>query len=413
MNKTQNRLKILMLIPELGYGGAEKSFIRLSKLLSQYHDVTIVVFQRYYAKAGYSSDSDEINVPIIVLDENEKVGKIKRWWRRWKHLLELKNKNDITISFLTGANILNTSIFSISKTVISLRGSRRFDPAFSTLKRCLYEYVIDPITFILSDKIVSVSEGLTSELGMHVDRWTKKKIVTIEVFIDAEQMIATAMEPIEEETEILGSFPLIVSTGRLSPEKGFTYLITVFAKLKQNVPGAKLVLIGDGPELQFLCEQCEIKGLSYSLDGRRLNESDVVFLGYRKNPIRYYKIADVFVLSSLTEGFPNGVIEALAAGITVIASNGPWGARSVLSKNPDVSSPYPTVEATNVDYGILMPRIDQEKYENTWVNTLTKVLLEDEKNSKGSRQSTDRVRELDMKVIGEKWLNLIDELGVK
>ena len=38
-NKTQNRRKILMLIPELGYGGAEKSFLRLSKLLSENHDV--------------------------------------------------------------------------------------------------------------------------------------------------------------------------------------------------------------------------------------------------------------------------------------------------------------------------------------------------------------------------------------
>lgn len=409
----RTRYKVLMLIPELGYGGAEKSFIRLSKLLSTEHDITIAVFKRHYAKPGYSLASDDVDAPIIVLDQNEDAGKLGRWWNRWNTLRKLKKDNDITISFLTGANILNVSIIGGGKTVVSLRGSRRYDPGFSANQRRVYEYIIDPVTFMLSDRVVSVSEGLTSELGQHVDRWTKKKIKTIEVFISSEEMIATASDSIEEEIASLNRYPLIVSTGRLSPEKGFHFLIPVFAGVKQNLSTAKLMLIGDGPQLNSLREQCESLGLSYSLDINNMHESDVIFLGYRKNPIRYYKIADVFVLSSLTEGFPNGVIEALAAGIPVIAANGPWGARSVLSKNPDVSDPYPTQEATNVEYGILMPRIDKEMNQSVWVNTLTSVLLTNEKDNENALLSQQRVRELDIKEVGKKWFQLIDELGVK
>ena len=121
----ENRRNILMLIPELGYGGAEKSFLRLSNLLSEYHDVNIAVFKRHYAKGNYAKSEAELTLPITILDDDEHIGRLSRWKNRWKKLKELKDNSDITISFLTGANMLNASVFSKSKTVVSMRGFKK------------------------------------------------------------------------------------------------------------------------------------------------------------------------------------------------------------------------------------------------------------------------------------------------
>lgn len=405
------KIKVLMLIPELGYGGAEKSFIRLSKLLATSYCVTIVVFKRHYATGGYSYDSDDITVPVIILDSSSDDSRVKRWWNRWKKLRKLKRENDISISFLTGANILNASVFFSGKTVTSLRGSRQYDPGLSSKHKFFYKYLIDPITFAFSDKVISVSDGLTYELGKNLDIWTRKKIETIEVFIDSKKMIETSKEDIEKEICILEKSPLIISTGRLSQEKGFKHLITVFSSVKKYIPAVKLMLIGDGPQFEELCKQCEIEELSYSLNSEALQESDVIFLGYKKDPIRYYKIANVFVLSSMTEGFPNGVIEALASGIPVVAANSPWGARSILSKNPTVQEPYPSIDATKAEYGLLMPRIDKEIYRDIWTKALVEILENDLYLRANSTKGIDRIKELDLSIVGKKWIDLVSRLG--
>jgi glycosyltransferase involved in cell wall biosynthesis len=407
----ENRRKILMLIPELGYGGAEKSFLRLSHLLSKYHDVQIAVFQQHYAKGNYAQSDYSLTVTITILDNKKNIGRFHRWKNRWKNLKALKKDSDITISFLTGANILNASISTQSKTIVSMRGSRHFDPNFSYLKRLLYEFIIDPLTFMFSDRIISVSDGLSSELKRYVTKRTKQKIQTIEVFVNAKELISLSTASIEKEIEDLKVYPIIIGAGRLSPEKGFQYLIPIFSKVHEDIPNAKLILIGDGPQYKNLINLCKKLNLSYTSDKTKYQESAVVFLGYRKNPLRYFRIAKLFVLSSLTEGFPNGIIEALASGISVVATDCPWGPRSVLCKVPkDIKTPYHTIVPSEVDYGVLMPRIDDKKFKDLWVQKLNTILLNKKENKKNIFLGNQRVHELDISVIGKKWLDLIEEL---
>ena len=407
----QNRYKILMLIPELGYGGAEKSFLRLGNFLSAYHNVQIAVFKRYYAKGDYTQSDDELTLPLTILDNEEHIGRFSRWKNRWKKLRELKKESDVTISFLTGANILNASIHSKCKTVVSMRGSRRFDPHFSFLKRLLYELILDPFTFMFSDKIISVSEGLTHELRRYVPSRTKQKIQTIEVFVNAQELISLANSPIENDIANLKGQPIVIGAGRLSPEKGFQYLIPVFSKVYNRIPNSKLILIGDGPQYQDLIKLCERLKLPYTNNNTNYESSAVIFLGYRKDPLRYFHVAKIFVLSSLTEGFPNGIIEALAAGTYVVSTDCPWGPRSVLCNEPkDIKTPYPTTMAKEVDYGVLMPRIDDEKFNSIWVDKLNSVLLNTKFDNNDREVRHKRVYELDMEHIGKKWLKLIDEL---
>ena len=113
--------------------------------------------------------------------------------------------------------------------------------------------------------------------------------------------------------------PVILSAGRLAPEKNHETLLAAFAQVVRSRP-ARLVIIGEGPERAPLLA--------------RAKELDVVqfvdFPGFQPNPYPFMKNADLFVLSSIYEGLPLVLIEALACGTPVVSTDCPSGPREVL-----------------------------------------------------------------------------------
>jgi glycosyltransferase involved in cell wall biosynthesis len=99
--------------------------------------------------------------------------------------------------------------------------------------------------------------------------------------------------------------------GRFSHEKGFDLLLKCMRFVREAVPSAFLTLVGDGPDLAMLKTLQRELGL----------DSCVRFVGARENPYSYIKYADVLVLPSRCEALPNVVLEAIALGTSVVASN--------------------------------------------------------------------------------------------
>jgi glycosyltransferase involved in cell wall biosynthesis len=114
--------------------------------------------------------------------------------------------------------------------------------------------------------------------------------------------------------------PMIVAMGRLGQEKGFDILLQAFARLKDHFPEWTLTILGEGPlrnELENLKEQLDL--------------NDRVHMpGIIKNPQEILQQADLFVLSSRYEGFPNALCEAMACGTAVIATDCPYGVREIV-----------------------------------------------------------------------------------
>lgn len=105
---------------------------------------------------------------------------------------------------------------------------------------------------------------------------------------------------------------VVLSVGRLSREKGHADLIQAFPRIRELAGDAslRLLLVGEGPERPRIERLC-----------RALKLSDFVILAGQQDDInRYYDIADVFVLPSHSEGCPNVLLEAMAAGVPVIAT---------------------------------------------------------------------------------------------
>jgi glycosyltransferase involved in cell wall biosynthesis len=126
-------------------------------------------------------------------------------------------------------------------------------------------------------------------------------------------------EPVDDEWFTNRNRPLIVAAGTLAPWKGFPYLIEAFSLLRQS-RDARLVILGDGPSRAELEAMVERLGLTGS----------VKMPGFVSNPLKYFSRADVFALSSLVEGMPNVLVEAMMCGCTPVSTDCPTGPRELL-----------------------------------------------------------------------------------
>lgn len=127
------------------------------------------------------------------------------------------------------------------------------------------------------------------------------------------------LEPVDDEWFHDTDRPLLVAAGRLAPWKGFSNLIQSMS-LGPAEQGARLVILGDGPLRSSLQSQIEDLQLQQS----------VRLLGYVDNPLKYFRRAKIFVLSSLVEGMPNVLVEAMMCGCTPVSTDCPTGPRELL-----------------------------------------------------------------------------------
>ena len=172
-------------------------------------------------------------------------------------------------------------------------------PPFLLLERLAYE---------MDDAVIVVSEGLASflEESEHLPR---RKMVIIGHGVGGPGVPV----PRSEARRDLGlsSFdPLLGAVGRLSPEKGHLHLLRALPAIAAAFPGAGCVLAGDGRARLDLEEEARRLGVG----GR------VVFLGQRRDVSRVLAALDLFVQPSVYEGFGLSLLEAMAAGLPVVAS---------------------------------------------------------------------------------------------
>jgi glycosyltransferase involved in cell wall biosynthesis len=121
-----------------------------------------------------------------------------------------------------------------------------------------------------------------------------------------------------------GARGVIVAMGRLAPEKGFDVLLSAFSSLLPDFGGWRLVILGEGPERAALLHLAESLGIA----------NRVSLPGWSAEPAEALASADIFVLSSRYEGFPNALLEAMACGLPVISTDC-IGSREIIEHQSD------------------------------------------------------------------------------
>ena len=175
----------------------------------------------------------------------------------------------------------------------------------------------------------------------------------------------------------------IVSVGRFVYEKRYEILIQAFAKVHSKHPDFKLVLYGEGPYRSIYEEL---------INNLKLNQF-IEMPGYTKNSMSAIKDASVFVLSSLYEGMPNTLIEALAVGIPCVATNCTPGGPDYLTRHGSA--------------GLLVPIDDV----NAMSEAICLIIESPELASELSRKGKEVVRLLDPNKISNMWLSLFNDVA--
>lgn len=400
-----------MLTATLGYGGSESDFLRLANELSRDMEVSIAVMALDCGDADYSNDHVATSLPIIVLDEGHSTGgtalvtKATRWWRMLRRLRGLKRQHDVTISFLSGPNLLNAAAGLPERTIVSERGSKLYHVGIGRFRKWLWLRVLDPWVYRHSAAVVPASSAYASEIREIGGPGVGCLIVPIEGSVDAAAMIADADAEPDPDIIAFCTESTAVFCGRLDHGKGIDLLVPEFARVRRAIPSARLLVIGDGPLKSTIVGLCEMYGLVVrDVPGAA---ADVYLAGYRRRPIRHFRLCKAFLFPSLHEGLSNALIEAVASGISVIAADCPWGTRSILGGGQESHDSAGTDSQRVLPFGLLMPVPDSSARLEMWSQEIESSLV-----GAIPRRSRDEcmsaIKRFDLQVTRQEWKRLIE-----
>ena len=306
--------KLAIFLTYLRGGGVERVILNLARgFVEQGLSVDLVLVR----EEGEFLSLVPPEVRIVNLNGKRLISSIPalvRYLQQNKPVALLSAMQDINLVALWSRRLAGVStrvVVSVHNTVSqesqnSAQLKRRFAPY---LARLFYPW---------ADAIVTVSQGSAEDLvrlGLSSERIRViyNPVVTPEVF----EKVA---EPIDHPWFEPGSPPVILGVGRLAKQKDFPTLIRAFAQVRQHRP-ARLMILGEGqerPEIEALVQELGIG-------------KDVDLPGFVANPYAYMASSAVFVLSSLFEGLPTVLIEAIAGGTKVVSTDCKSGPAEILS----------------------------------------------------------------------------------
>lgn len=373
------RKKIMLLVPMLHQGGFERICALTAKLLKDTHEVYLVIF----------SDKDKIydvtGVKLMNLDLGAvegKIGKVFNLGKRVRRLKKLKRELAIDISYSFGvtANIANVLSKCNEEVWTGIRGYGVLQETGKMKLICKY-----------ADKVVSCTKVMEEDINRLFG--TKSSAVLYNPCNIAEIRKLAEEKPDESFSQFLERpGKLIASMGREDDLKCFWHLLKSFFLLKKKLPDCRLMIIGEG-------EYTEYKKLAEELGVAQ----DVLFTGVLKNPFALLKKADVYALTSESEGFPNALIEAMACGLPAVSVNCKTGPAEILHE--DYQECEKQDEVYVGDYGVITPVFTGEKNLNATEFTkeeeifaveLEKMLMQEERYSYYKEKATERAENFSM-----------------
>jgi glycosyltransferase involved in cell wall biosynthesis len=313
-------MRLLILISSMGGGGAE----RVSANLANYWatkgwNITIVTLSQQ------SLDSYELHPAVkrIALElAGESGNALTGLWQNIRRVIALRRilrqiQPDIALGIMTTANVLLALGALGLPTLRTIGAERNYPPQlplsifWETLRRHTYG-------------LLNAVTALTSEGEYWIKSNTNAQRVS--VIPNAVTWPLSGQEPrISPNAQYQSERRLLLAVGRLESQKGFDWLIEAFANLADEHPDWDLVILGEGLLRPMLEETV-----------RKSDLEDRIFLpGRAGNMAEWYESADLYVMCSRFEGFPNTLIEAMAYGLAAVSFDCDTGPRDIIRHELD------------------------------------------------------------------------------
>lgn len=336
--------KIAWIIPDLYTGGMPRVLEALSNEFnkdSKYKQYNILLkekdinFNVYGKIFCLEKEGKNLSEKIFIF--------MKRIYDFYK--INKKYEFDYVVSFGMAANIINILINKKGKTIITEHNVKSIENNIGEgINNRIYNYIYNLLIKFLynkADKIITVSKYMGIDLIKYYGI-KENKIDTIYNGVDERKIEKLKMEPLSDEEYKIFENPVIINVGSTSRQKGQWHLIKIMPELKKVIPNIQLVILGQGDNYNKLYNLVQSLGL----------ENNVHLMGVKSNPYKYMYNAKIFVLSSLYEGFPNVLVEAMTVGLPIISVDCKSGPRELLNNNINISVKNNYFLA---DYGILTP----------------------------------------------------------
>lgn len=396
---------VLMLITNYGFGGAQKVFADHSILFEGKAVVEECVFNDWDQKRVNNTPNSYKSLDVagggmILKRTYHFFLRIHRFRK-----LKKKFKPDITISHLEGADYVNLLSGGNDKKIIVIHGSKVGDKNIAGAVGWLRHKFLIPWLYKKADKIITVSKGIKDELN-EVFRLPEGKVVAVPNYFNCYEINQRSAGTIKDNFLPLfaGKTFKLITYARLSAQKNLKALFPVLGKLKSMGYDVQLYIIGDGELKDELLNESRQFGKVWTVWDNKPEtpDADIFFLGYHANPHVFLKHADLYVMSSLWEGFPMALCEAMACKIPTISSDCKTGPREIFD-----------ADAQNIRYGItkygaLLPTIPDTNDENViaeWAATIAALMQDRRQLQNIAENAWNRVQDYDESVMGQRWLN--------
>lgn len=297
---------ILHLIDTTGPGGAETVFINLLSELVRTQFRNIVVLRG----EGWVADKvRSIGITPVLIDSK---GSFNLGYICALRRLLIRERVNLIHAHLLGSNVYGALVALLSRTPMIAT----FHGAVDVAAR---ERFLGAKFFLIglgADKIVCVSKRLETELGNR-SRLPPAKLKLIYNGVDPRNYRGKARIDLRRELGLAPGATVVVSIGNIRPAKGYEFLVEAAVRMRDQEPQTHFVVVGHQKEALF-------RQLLHQV-AQAPNPPRIHWLGFREDVADILQQADIFLLPSVSEGFSISTVEAMLAGIPVIAtcSGGP------------------------------------------------------------------------------------------
>lgn len=339
----KKKISVIFILPDLETGGAERIVTTIANHLSRDRFEPKILLLR---KQGGYLDFLKKDVEIIDIDT-------ERIRHSLKPILKeiYRRKPDIVFSGFGEVNAYLSLFIKLFPKVKFIARETNVVSQHVTKKEIRFFYNF----YNNYQQIIAQSDDMMNDLITNF-KINRSKIIKINNPVDfdfIEEKLLASKKP----ESFKYNYKNVVAIGNLSARKGFDNLLKVFSRLKNE----KIILhiLGDGKDRDLLHQMKDFLGLK-----------NVVFHGRQENPYEFLKYADLFVLSSRYEGFPNVLLEAGACGTYSLANNCPGGINEIIQN--EINGELGNID-NHEDFSQKIIDILQQNFDKDWIRNSIKA----------------------------------------